>query len=110
MVGRTRVLLLLGADEGAGLHTGDVRGQRASKEGVGTLLRVEAGEHARLDHLRGQAVPLLLGTVAEVDVLGLAELRQADGEVDDVLRGICGGRGADILRRHSHGSPFHGFV
>ena len=60
VVGRAGVLLLLGADEGPGLHTGDVAGQGAREEGVGALVGVEAREHAGLHHLGGEAVPLLL--------------------------------------------------
>ena len=106
VVGRARVLLLLRADEGAGLDAGDIARQRTSEEGVGSLLGVEAGEHARLDHLGGQTVPLLVGTVAEVDALRLAELGEADGERDDVLRSVGGRGSANILLRHSHMSPF----
>ena len=77
VVGRARVLLLLGADVGAGLDARDVGRVGAGQEGVRSLLFVELDERALVHQLLRQAIPLFLGAVGEDDLI-------RSGELDDL--------------------------
>ncbi|CVN70124.1 Uncharacterised protein [Streptococcus pneumoniae] len=74
VVGEAGVLLLLGADEGAVLHTGDVGGIGERGEGVGELVLGQAGQGARRHELVRETVALLLGAVDPLDGVRLRQL------------------------------------
>ena len=74
VVGRARVALLLGADEGLLLHARDVAGIGEREVAAGALLLVELAERAGLDELRGEAVELGLRAVGPDDLVRRGEL------------------------------------
>ncbi len=74
VVGGAGVVLLRAADEGAILDARDVARVGAAEVRVRPLLLVQADEGAALDHLGAEAVVLLLGAVAPVHGVRLAEL------------------------------------
>ena len=102
VVGRARILFLLTADEGTGLNTRNVGRLGASKEGVGALLLVELGEHATLDHLRGQAIPLFLGAVAELDGVRGGQRSDFSNPLDDIFGSVGRSRRTNVLFGHGH--------
>jgi len=102
VVGRARILFLLTADEGTGLNTRNVGRLGASEEGVGALLLVELGEHATLDHLRGQAIPLFLGTVAELNGVRGGQRSDFSNPLDDIFGSVGRSRRTNVLFSHGH--------
>ncbi len=75
VVRRTGVLFALGADEGAVLDPGDVRGVGGGPVRIRPLRVIQRDERPRLDELLAEVVGLLVGTIEPVDRVGLAELR-----------------------------------
>ncbi len=73
VVGRAGILLVLGADEGAVLDAGDVGGIGAHENAVGALLGIHGDGGAGLDHQAAHLLVFVGGTVADVDLVGLAE-------------------------------------
>ena len=74
VVGGAGVLLLLGADERALLHTGNIGRSGTSQEAVGALLGIQTNVGALLNQHVTKLGVLFLGTVAPVDGIGFAEL------------------------------------
>src|SRR5690606_15017050 len=95
-----RTLAFRGADERALLDAGDVVGVGGGPERVRFLLLVELHERARLDELRGQAVPLLVGAVAPDDAVRRGEVRDLTHPGQQLS--VRGGRFVDP--RHGHRS------
>ena len=93
VVRRAGALLVLGADEGTGLHAGDIRRVGAGEEAVRTLLLVELDDRASLDELTGQSVPLVAGTVHEDNALRLKKLHGLSDPREQFL--VLGGWLAD---------------
>ena len=102
VVRRAGVLFLLTADEGTGLNTRNVGRLGASQERVGALLLVELGEHAALDHLRGQAIPLLLGAVGELDGVRRGQLSNFSNPLDDIFGSVRRSGCTHVLFGHGH--------
>ena len=74
VVGRTRVVLQLAADEGALLHAGHVAGIGADEQGVWSLFFVQADGRSGLDHELAQAPILFLRAVAPDHAVRLAQI------------------------------------
>ena len=73
VVGGACVFFFGRADVGAVFHTGHVRRVGASQEGVGALGRIKLFEGARRDQFGAKAIVFFLGSVAPVNVGGLAQ-------------------------------------
>ncbi len=99
MVGRARVLLLGGADEGAVLDAGDVRGVGGGVVGVGALDRVQFREGALGHELLGEALVLGLRTVAPDHLVRLRQFGDLVHPGDEFLV-VGGGRGSRDVARH----------
>ena len=85
VVRRTGVDLLLRADEGAVLDSGDVARAGAGEEGVRANLGVEPDERAGIDHQLSQARPLILGSIAPHDAIRLREPRHLIHPLEQLL-------------------------
>ena len=92
VVRRPRVVLVRGADERAVLDTRDVARVGAREVRVGALGVGKLQERAVVDELLGEAVVLLRGAVAPMDVLGLRQRGDLLDPRDQLL----------IRRRHGH--------
>ena len=102
VVGRAGVLFLFGADERTGLDACNVRGLGASKEGVRALLFVELGEHASLNHERGQAIPLFLRTIGELDGVRRRQRGDLSNPCENVFWSVGRSCCSHILFSHGH--------
>ena len=102
VVGRTCILFLLTADEGTRFNTRNIGGLRASKEAVGALLFVELGEHATLDHFRGQAIPLLLGAISKLHAIRGGQLCNLSSPLDDIFGRVRRSGCTHVLFSHGH--------
>ena len=102
MVGRASVLFLLTADEGTGLNTRNVGRLGAGEEGVGALLFVQLREHAAGDHLRGQAIPLFLGAVGELDGVRGGQRCNLSNPLDDIFGSVRRSGCTHVLFGHGH--------
>ena len=89
-----------GADEGAVFHAGDIGGVGHDQEGVGALGLIQGDEGAILDGLGAEALVFLLGAVAPIDGVGLA---QFGGFVDPVQQGLVVGFHIGSCRRQGVG-------
>ncbi len=89
VVGRTRLRLRRGADEGEVLDPGDVTRARVMVVAARPLLLVERDQHLLRDRLLGEALLLGLAAVAPVDAVRLRELRHLFDPA--VEMGVLGG-------------------
>ncbi|CAM5432942.1 hypothetical protein CVAR21S_01569 [Corynebacterium variabile] len=90
VVGRAGALLLLGADEGAGLHAGDIGRVGAGEVAVGPLLLIELDQSAGVDEFLGKSVAFLHRAVNEHDLRRLEKAyRVSDPLQQFLIRGGC---------------------
>jgi hypothetical protein len=101
VVGRARVLLLLGADEGTVLDASDVGRVGGGVVRVGALDRIELLERALLDEFVSEALVLVLRAVAPHDLVRLGQLGYLADPCDQVL--VIGGSRFDA--RHDRSDP-----
>jgi hypothetical protein len=73
IVGRSCVGFIDRTDEGAAFNPSHVSRVRTGEKAIRTLFFIKTDESAALNHLIAKIVVLLLGTVADVDPLGLAK-------------------------------------
>ena len=81
----TSVGLELRADVRAALDAGDVTRGGACQERVGAQFGVESHEHAAVDHLLGESIPLGLGAVTPNDLIGLGECGDLFNPLEQLL-------------------------
>lgn len=107
VVGRARVLLLLGADEGAVLHAGDVARVGGGVVGVRAQRRVQLREGALVDELLAQPLVLGFGAVAPDHTVRLGESRDLVDPGDELL--VPGGKGEGAAMSRATIAPCRGW-
>ena len=106
VVGRARVVLLLGADVSLVLDSRDVLGVGAHQDRVRPLFGVEPQRRAAIDQRLEHTLVFVLGAVAPHDVLGLEQRFRLFDEGEHFRIGGLGASGHNLrLNAHAAGSP-----